>query len=158
MLLLLLLLLSRFSHVRLMQTHRWELQLTRLRHPWDSPGKNTGVGCHFLLQCMKLKSESEVAQSCPTLPDPVDCSLPGSAVHWIFQIRVLESNKEIYNTIYKNRQWEFSVCLRELNQTGPLQKAEGRDGEGDEREIREMRGSSGREGTRVYLWLILVDV
>ena len=53
-------------------------QPTRLPHPWDSPGKNTGVGCHFLLQCMKAKSENEVAQSCPTLSDPVDCSLPGS--------------------------------------------------------------------------------
>ena len=58
--------------------------------PWDSPGKNTGVGCHFLLQCMKVKSESEVAQSCPTLRDPMDCSLPGSSVHGIFQARVLE--------------------------------------------------------------------
>ena len=64
--------------------------LTRLRRPWDSPGKNTGVGCHFLLQCMKVKSESEVAQSCPTLSDPMDCSLPGSSIHWIFQARVLE--------------------------------------------------------------------
>ena len=54
---------------------------TRLPRPWDSPGKNTGVGCHFLLQCMKVKSESEVAQSCPTLSDPVDCSLPGSSIH-----------------------------------------------------------------------------
>ena len=51
--------------------------------PWDSPGKNTEVGCHFLLQCMKMKSESEVTQSCPTLPDPIDCSLPGSSVHGI---------------------------------------------------------------------------
>ena len=59
-------------------------------HPWDSPGKNTGVGCHFLLQCMKVKSESEVAQSCTTLSDPMDCSLPGSFVHGIFQARVLE--------------------------------------------------------------------
>ena len=58
--------------------------------PWDSPGKNTGVGCHFLLQCMKAKSEREVAQSCPTLSDPMDCSLPGSSVHGIFQPRVLE--------------------------------------------------------------------
>ena len=58
--------------------------------PWGSPGKNTGVGCHFLLQCMKVKSESEVAQSCPTLSDPVDCSLPGSSVHGIFQAGVLE--------------------------------------------------------------------
>ena len=59
-------------------------------HPRDSPGKNTGVGCHFLLQCMKVKSESEVAQSCPTLSDPMDCSPPGSSVHGIFQARVLE--------------------------------------------------------------------
>ena len=68
--------------------HRW--WPTRLPHPWDSPGKNTGVGCHFLLQCMKVKSESEVAQSCPTLSDPMDCSLPGSSIHGIFQARVLE--------------------------------------------------------------------
>ena len=65
-------------------------QPTRLPRPWDSPGKNTGVGCHFLLQCMKVKSESEVAQSCPTPSDPMDCSLPGSSVHGIFQARVLE--------------------------------------------------------------------
>ena len=64
-------------------------QPTRLPRPWDSPGKNTGVGCHFL-QCRKVKSESEGAQSCPTLSDPTDCSLPGSAVHGIFQARVLE--------------------------------------------------------------------
>ena len=61
-----------------------------LCRPWDSPGKNTGVGCHFLLQCRKVKSESEVAQSCPTLRDPMDCSPPGSSVHGIFQARVLE--------------------------------------------------------------------
>ena len=65
-------------------------QPTRLPRPWDSPGKNTGVGCHFLLQCMKVKSESEVAQSCLTLCNPMDCSLPGSSVHGIFQARVLE--------------------------------------------------------------------
>ena len=63
---------------------------TRLPRPWDSPGKNTGVGCHFLLQCRKVKSESEVAQSCPTHSDPMDCSPPGSAIHGIFQARVLE--------------------------------------------------------------------
>ena len=63
---------------------------TRLPCPWDSPGKNTGVDCHFLLQCMKVKSESEVVRSCPTLSNPVDCSLPGSSVHGIFQARVLE--------------------------------------------------------------------
>ena len=65
-------------------------QPTRLPSPWGSPGKNTGVGCHFLLQCMQVKSESEVAQSCPTLSDPMDCSLPGSSIHGIFQARVLE--------------------------------------------------------------------
>ena len=65
-------------------------QPTRPRCPWDSPGKNTGVGCHFLLRCMKVKRESEVAQSCPTLRDPMDCSPPGSSIHGIFQARVLE--------------------------------------------------------------------
>ena len=64
-------------------------QPTRLPRPWDSAGKNTGVGCHFLLQCMKVKSESEVTQSCLTLRDPMDCSLPGSSVHGILQARVL---------------------------------------------------------------------
>ena len=65
-------------------------QPTRLPRPWDSPGKNTGVGCHLLLQCMKVKSETEVVQSCPTPSDPMDCSLPGFSVHGIFQARVLE--------------------------------------------------------------------
>ena len=64
-------------------------QLTRLPRPWDPSSKNTGVGCHFFLQCMKVKSESEVAQSCPTLSDPMDCSLPSSSIHGIFQARVL---------------------------------------------------------------------
>ena len=68
--------------------HRW--QPTRLPRPWDSPGKDTGVGCHFLLQCMKVKSESEVAQSCPTPSDPMHCSPPDPSVHGIFQARVLE--------------------------------------------------------------------
>ena len=88
LIIMLLLLLSRFSRVRLCGTHR--RQPTRLPHPWDSPGKNTGVGCHFLLQCMKVKSESGVAQSCPTLGDPMDYSPPGSSVLGIFQARVLE--------------------------------------------------------------------
>ena len=86
--LLLLLLLSRFSLSDSVQRRTW--QPTRLCHPWASPGKNTGVGCHLPLQCIKVKSESEVAQSCPTLSDPMDCSLPGSSVHGIFQARVLE--------------------------------------------------------------------
>jgi len=88
--LLLLLLLSRFSRVRLYSVRPHRRQPIRLPRPWDSPGKNTGVGCHFLLQCVKVKSESEVAQSCLTLSDPMDCSLPGSSVHGIFQARVLE--------------------------------------------------------------------
>ena len=71
-----------------MRPHRQ--QPTRLPRPWDSPGKNTGVGCHVLLQCMKVKSEREVAQPCPTPSDPTDCSPPGSSVHGIFQARVLE--------------------------------------------------------------------
>ena len=75
-----------FMHWR----RKW--QPTRLPHPWDSPGKNTGVGCHFLLQCMKVKIESEVVQLCLTLSDPMDCSSPGSSVHGIFQARVLTSN------------------------------------------------------------------
>ena len=83
-----LLLLSHFSHVRLCVIP--QTAATRLPHPWDSPGKNTGVGCHFLLQCMKVKSEREVVQSCLTLSDPMDYSLPGSSVHGIFQARVLE--------------------------------------------------------------------
>ena len=91
LLLLLLLLLSRFSCVRLwgcVRPHR--RQPTRLRLPWDSPGKNTGVGCRVLLQCRKVKLWREVAQSCPTLCDPMDCNLSGSSVHEIFQAKVLE--------------------------------------------------------------------
>ena len=69
--------------------------------PWDSPGKNTGVGCHFLLRCMKVKRESEVTQSCPTLSDPIDCSLPGSSAHGIFQARVLEWGAITFSNVYK---------------------------------------------------------
>ena len=84
------------------------LQPTRLPYPWDSPGKNTGVDCHFLLQCMKVKIESEVTQSCPSLSDPMDCSLSGSSTHRIFQARVLEwgaiafSKKGYYNRLNAN--------------------------------------------------------
>ena len=74
--------LSHFSRVQLCVTP--QTAATRLPRPWESPGKNTGVGCHFLLQCMKVKSESEVAQSCLTLSNPMDCSLPGSSIHGIF--------------------------------------------------------------------------
>ena len=83
-----LLLLSHFSCVRLCVTPQTAAHQSP--RPWDSPGKNTGVGYHFLLQCTKVKSEREVTQSCPTLSDPMDCSLPGSFVHGIFQARVLE--------------------------------------------------------------------
>ena len=82
------LLLHRFSRVRLRATP--QTAANQASCPWDSPGKNTGVGCHFLLQCMKVKSESEVTQSCPTLSDPMDCSPPASSVHGIFQAKVLE--------------------------------------------------------------------
>ena len=75
------------------QPNRW--QPTRLLCPWDSPGKNTGVGCHFFLQRIEVKSESEVAESCPTLSDPMGWSLPGSSIHGIFQARVLEWEKYI---------------------------------------------------------------
>ena len=84
-----------------MWPYRW--QPTRLPRPWDSPGKNTGVGCHFLLPCMKVKSESEVAQSCPTLSNPMDCSPPGSSICGIFQARVLEWGAMAFSD-------EFSVC------------------------------------------------
>ena len=84
----LLLLLSRFSRIQLFATPQTAAH--QAPHPWDSPGKNTGVGCQFLLQSMKVKSESEVAQSCLTPSDPLDCSLPGPSVHGIFQARVLE--------------------------------------------------------------------
>ena len=84
----LLLLLSRFSCIRLCGTPQTAAH--QAPRPWDSPGKNTGVGCHFLLQCTKVKSESEVAQSYPTPSDPMDCSLPGPSIHGIFQARVLE--------------------------------------------------------------------
>ena len=81
--------------------------------PWDSPGKNTGVGCHFLLQCMKMKSEREVSQLCLTLHDPMDCSLPGSSVHGIFQARVLEwgaiafSGEMLYLPVFR-----YSLALK----------------------------------------------
>ena len=104
-------------------------QPTRLPRPWAPPGKNTGVGCHFLLQCMKVKSESEVAQSCLTLRDPMDCSLPGSSVHGIFQARVLEwgaiafsevkaTNYQFVSCIHFNRtsrtsNWKQLLCVRE---------------------------------------------
>ena len=76
------------------------LQPTRLPYPWDSPGKNTGVGCHCLFQCMKVKSESEVTHLCPTLSNPMDCSPPGSSVHGTFQARVLEWGPIAFSEVY----------------------------------------------------------
>ena len=90
---------------------------TRLPHPWVSPGKNTGVGCHFLLQCMKVKSEREVAQSCLTLSDPMDYSLSGSSVHGIFQARVLEWGTIAFSSS-SPREWNSTHCCflpRELH-------------------------------------------
>ena len=87
-------------------------QPTRLPRPWDSPGKNTGVGCHFLLQWLKVKSESEVAQSCLTLSDPMDCSPPGTSVHGILQAKVLQRGTIL--TIYKRCVYTpefFKGCL-----------------------------------------------
>ena len=116
LLLLLLLLLCRFSRVQLCDPI--DSSPPRLPRPWGSPGKNTGVGCHFLLQCIKVKSENEVAQSCPTLRDPMDCSLPGSFIHGIFQARVLEwgaiafSNiKMIYGKIDKFFSFELFLLF-----------------------------------------------
>ena len=98
--------------------HRW--QPTRLHHPWDSPGKNTGVGCHFLLQCMKVKSDSEVAQSCPTLGDPMDCSPPGSSIHGIFQARVLEWGAIAFSIIHTYIYSKHTVLVSLLHQVLPV--------------------------------------
>ena len=106
------------------------LQPTRLLRPWDSPGKNTGVGCHFLLQYMRVKSESEVAQSCPTLRDPMDCSPPGSSIHGIFRATVLEWGAIAFSLISSRlsdlwaQRLTVSLCyhfdVREIHSDGPL--------------------------------------
>ena len=84
-------------------------QPTRLLRPWDPPGKNTGVSCHFLFQCMRVKSESEVAQSCPTLRDHMECSLPGSSVYGIFQARVPEWGAKAFSKTTYSVQFSCSV-------------------------------------------------
>ena len=101
-------------------------QPTRLPHPWDSPGKNTGVGCHFLLHCMKVKSKSEVAQSCPTLGDPMDCSLPGSGTYHTYLIFlpshlgfILSSNSPLKTSCSSVFQ-SHHIDLQILSQTWPL--------------------------------------
>src|SRR5574340_465180 len=88
-------------------------QPTRLPRPWDSPGKNTGVGCHFLLQCRKVKSESEVVQSRLTFSDPMDCSLPGSSIHGIFQARVLEWGAIAFSPelMITHQTTQFKLCI-----------------------------------------------
>ena len=85
-------------------------QPTRLCRPWDSSGKNTGVGCHFLLQCMKVKSESEVTQSCPTLSDPMDYRLPGSSIYGIFQAKVLEWGATAFSVMQKIKLY-ICICM-----------------------------------------------
>ena len=97
-----------------MRPHRW--QPTRLPRPWDSPGKNTGVGCHFLLQRMKVKSEREVTQSCPTLSDPMDRSLPGSSIHGSFQARVPECVAIAFSV--------FNATEAQIHQTSEYNKKE----------------------------------
>ena len=92
----------------------WLWQPTRLLRPWDSPGKNTGAGCHFLLQCMKVKTESEVVQSCPTLSDPMDCSLPGSSIPGILQARTLE-----WVAISFSNAWKWKLKVKSLSCVRP---------------------------------------
>ena len=92
-------------------------QPTRLPHPWDSPGKNTGVGCHFLLQSMKVKSESEATQLCPALSDPMDCSPLGSSIHGIFQARVLEWGAIAFSVTYGIDLIVQGVCLFQASWT-----------------------------------------
>ena len=104
-----LLLLSHFSRVWLCVTP--EMAAHQAPHSWDSPGKNTGVGCHCLLQCMKVKSESEVTQSCPTPSNPMDCSPPGSSTHGIFQARVLEWVSIAFSRRSQFQNLHQKVCL-----------------------------------------------
>ena len=126
-------------------------QPTRLRRPWDSPGKNTGVGCHFLLQCMKVKSQSEVAQSCPTLSDPMDCSLAGSSVHGFSRQEYWSGCQEI------NPEYSLEGLMLKLQYFGHLMhranslektlmlgKIEGKRRRGQQR----MKGKNQHPGTR----------
>ena len=130
-------------------------QPTKLPCPWDSPGKNTGVGCHFLLQCMKVKSESEAAQSGPTLSDPMDCSPPGSSVHGIFQARVLEWGAIAFSGM-KHGMRQFLLGIRFLNNAACLQEIQqshchvGVVNEGQQKETLYNRNSS-EKGT---LWTL----
>ena len=103
----LLLLLRRFSRVQLCVTP--SMAAHQASRPWNSPGKNTGVGCHFLHQCMKVETESEAAQSYPTLRGPMDCSLPGSSIHGIFRATVLECGAIAFS-LFTHR-FSFFTCI-----------------------------------------------
>ena len=131
-------------------------QPTRLPRPWDSPSKNTGVGCHFLLQCMKVKSESEVTQSCLTPSDPMDCSPPGPSIHGIFQARVLEWGAIAFSTHahyhMENRQ-PGGICRVTQWAQAWYSVTTSKGGMGWE-----VGGRFTTEGTYVYLWLSHADI
>ena len=129
-----LLMLSHFSRVWLSATHR--RQPTRLPLPWDSPGKNTRVGCHVLLLCMKGKIESEVAQSCLTPRDPTDCSLPGSSIHGFFQARVLEWGATAFaiDWVDGGKRWSWFGPHLQVSKRNEIQDPGGKVGYGPEQE------------------------
>ena len=102
---------KQFQSCPTLRPHR---QPTRLPRPWDSPGKNTRVGCHLLLQCMKVKSESELAQSCPTLSDPMDCNPPGSSVHGIFPARVPEWVAIAFSTYHEQTSQSLNLLFSRM--------------------------------------------
>ena len=134
-------------------------QPARLPCPQDSPGKNSGVGCHFLLQCMKVKSESEVAQSCQTLRDPMDCSPPGSSIHGIFHARALECSAIVFLIASAREQFSNSelalchFCHMALMETSPQISSDSRggrvdpylDGRSTHRDGRVVGGHTGRQ-------------
>ena len=124
-------------------------QPTRLPRPWDSPSKNTGVGCHFLLQCMKVKSESEVAQSCPTLSNPMDCNLPGSSVHGIFQARVLE-----WGAIAFSEERSLSAPFRKDRERESLRDARKQAEKASETERKEKHGCQKKCNLGVLTWFL----
>ena len=131
-------------------------QPTRLLCLWDSPGKSTGVGCHFLLQCMKVKSESEIVQSCPTLSDPVDCSLPGSSIHGIFQARGLERGAIAFSSKTPGRcqtlgkqQGDCSPALSQASGGRPTESTHS----SPKKSRRNEAGNQRRKGLNTVLWL-----
>ena len=126
-------------------------QPTRLPCPWDSPGKITGVGCHFLLQCMKGKSEREVAQSCPTLSNPMSCSLPGSSVHGIFQARVLEWGTIAFSGKEVESRWKQQSGFMKWKLCQPL-------GENASGTVSVSLQEAWRQCVFLYLWLQSVNL